>query len=274
MKKLLRSLLFVAVLMLASSVAMAAVQTYDTKIGKFTVDVPDGWKSEAISDGCKINSADGKNSMSVQFVPGNGIAAMDMAKRMAEAMNVKVTSEKAENDAAFLEGLVDGQPFSALVVKEGNILNGAIFGGPEQDAMKKIYGTVKDASASATTQVFGPDFARFKVDVPAGWKASPNQGGCQIDSPDETSSLSIQVQKAGGKSAADFAAEIAKNLPYKVLKIEKEDDSQSIIYAEPEKGVRMAIMCMVSEDKFLAVTMAGRDTDTMKSILDSLNDAQ
>ncbi|MCR5563516.1 MAG: hypothetical protein K6F46_09175 [Desulfovibrio sp.] len=128
--------------------------------------------------------------------------------------------------------------------------------------------------ASAASQIFGPDFARFKVDVPAGWTATPNQGGCQINSQDETSSVSIQVQKAAGKSAADFAAEIAKKLPYKVLKIEKEDDSQSIIYAEPEKGVLMAIMCMVSEDKFLAVTMAGRDTETMKAILGSLVEAQ
>ena len=36
----------------------------------------------------------------------------------------------------------------------------------------------------------------------------------------------------------------------------------------------MAIMCMVSEDKFLAITMAGSETDTMKSVTDSRNDAQ
>lgn len=274
MTKLFRSIIFAAALILANSVTMAAVQTYDTKIGKFTIDVPDGWKGEAISDGCKINSSDGKNSMSVQFVPGDGISPLDMAKSMSEAMKVKVTTEKAENNAAFLEGVVEGEQFSVLVVKEGNILNGAIFGGPDQDTMKKIYGTVKDASASATTQVFGPDFARFKVDVPTGWKAAPNQGGCQIDSPDETSSISIQVQKAGGKNAADFAAEIAKNLPYKVIKVEKEDDSQSIIYSEPEKGVRMAIICMVSEGKFVAITMAGPDADTMKAIINSLDDAK
>ncbi len=128
--------------------------------------------------------------------------------------------------------------------------------------------------AYAAFQVFGPDFARFKVDVPDGWKASPNQGGCQIDSADETSSVSIQMQKAGGKTAAEFAAAIAKNLPYKVVSIENENDTQSIIYAEPEKGVRMAIMCMVMDDNFLAITMAGRDTDTMKAIINSIDDAK
>ena len=128
--------------------------------------------------------------------------------------------------------------------------------------------------AYAAVQVFGPDFARFKVDVPDGWKSSPNQGGCQIDSADETSSVSIQMQKAGGKTAAEFAAAIAKNLPYKVVSIEKENDTQSIIYAEPEEGVRMAIMCMVMDDNFLAITMAGRDTDTMKAIIYSIDDAK
>ena len=125
----------------------------------------------------------------------------------------------------------------------------------------------------AAVQVFGPDFARFQVDVPDGWAATPNDGGCQISSPDQGSSISIQVHKANGNTIDVFADAIAKNIQGKIVKVEKESDTQTVIHAEVD-GVRIAIICMLAEDKFLTVTMAGSDEEKLKAIINSLDEAK
>ncbi|MBQ9406593.1 MAG: hypothetical protein IJU37_07660 [Desulfovibrio sp.] len=125
----------------------------------------------------------------------------------------------------------------------------------------------------AATQTFGPDFSRFTVEVPDGWTAKANDGGCQITSADEGSSVSIQVAKNGGKSAAELAKLIGDNLGGKIVKTENDGPNQSSIYAEID-GVRVVVMVFVDGDKFAAFTMAGSDTDTMQKIAGSLQDAK
>ena len=125
----------------------------------------------------------------------------------------------------------------------------------------------------AATQTFGPDFARFTVDVPDGWTAKPNDGGCQITAPDGGTSVSIQVQKSGGKSASELAGLISKQMGGKVVKTEDEGPNQTTVYAEID-GVRVALMIIVDGDKFAAFTMAGSDAEAMKKIAASVADAQ
>lgn len=144
MAKALGSLLFAAAMLIGSSFTMAAVQTYDSKVAQFTVDVPEGWKSKAISDGCQIDSADGKNTMSVQFFPPSDKSPLSIAKHMSGAMKMKVTNEKTDGESALVEGTAEGDHVSVLVVKGKYLINCAIFGGPDRDAMVKIYSSVKD----------------------------------------------------------------------------------------------------------------------------------
>lgn len=147
MKKFVFSLMFAAAVLLAGSAAMAAVQTYSSKVAKFSVDIPDGWSGKAISDGCQIDSADGKNAMTVQFFQPNALSAMEFAKKMAEALKMEISDENAEDSAAFLDGKINGQPWAILVVKTPNVVNVATFGGPDRETMtKKIYPTVKDSN--------------------------------------------------------------------------------------------------------------------------------
>lgn len=127
--------------------------------------------------------------------------------------------------------------------------------------------------ALAAIQTFGPDFSRFTVDVPDGWTAKPNDGGCQISSPDEGTSVSIQVHKNGGKSASELAALISKQMGGKIVKTEDEGPNQTNVYAEID-GVRVALTIIVDGDKFVAFTMAGSDEEAMKKIAASLADAQ
>lgn len=127
--------------------------------------------------------------------------------------------------------------------------------------------------ALAAPQTFGPDFARFSVDVPNGWTAKSNDGGCQITSGDGGSSLSIQVHKNGGKSATELAKAIGEQMGGKVVKMEENAPNQTNLYCELD-GVRVAVMITVDGDQFVALTMAGSDTDTMQKIAASLADAK
>ncbi len=128
------------------------------------------------------------------------------------------------------------------------------------------------APSSAAVQTFGPDYARFTIDVPDGWKATPNDGGCQLISPDENSSFSVQVQKSGGKSAAELTQLIGKEIGGKILKTEDINPGQTYMEAEVD-GVRIKLTVIVDGDKFCAITMAGSDEAAMFGIMDTLQDA-
>ncbi len=127
--------------------------------------------------------------------------------------------------------------------------------------------------ASAAVQTFGPDFSRFTIDVPDGWTATPNDGGCQLISPDQKSSFSLQVQKSGGKSAAELTKLIGEKMGGKILGTKDIDPNQSILEAEID-GVKIRLLVRVEGDKFLAVTMAGPDEDAMTKIMDTVNEAK
>ena len=129
------------------------------------------------------------------------------------------------------------------------------------------------APATAAVQTFGPDFSKFTIDVPDGWKTQPQEGGCQLISPDQKSSFSVQVQKNGGKSAAELAKLIGNQVGGKILSTKDLNPTQTIMEIELD-GVKLKIMVMVDGDKFCAATMAGPDEDTMIKIMDTIKDAK
>ena len=104
------------------------------------------------------------------------------------------------------------------------------------------------APSVAAVQTFGPDYARFTVDVPDGWKATPNDGGCQLISPDGNSSFSIQVQKSGGQSASELTRLIGQEMGWKVLKTEDVNPDQTYVEAESD-GVKVKFSVMAGPDE-------------------------
>ncbi len=129
------------------------------------------------------------------------------------------------------------------------------------------------APSVAAVQTFGPDYAKFTVDVPDGWKATPNDGGCQLISPDGNSSFSVQVQKSGGKPASELTRLIGQEMGWKVLKTEDINPDQTYVEAEID-GVRVKFSVIVDGDKFCAITMAGSDEAAMTKILQSFDGAK
>ncbi|MCR4666478.1 MAG: hypothetical protein K5657_04190 [Desulfovibrio sp.] len=143
MKSLFFSGIVAAILMFAASSAIAATQTYDTKVGKFSVDVPAGWNAKPVSDGCQLDSNDGKNAMTIQFIPKNPMTASEMGKKMAESIKMTVTSETNEDGGVFLDGTVNGEQIAVLIVKDENMVLITTFGGPDRKGMMSIYDTIK-----------------------------------------------------------------------------------------------------------------------------------
>ena len=62
--------------------AMATEQTFESKFGKFVVNVPDNWIAETVPEGCKISSKDEKNILSFQLLSAKKVERESIAIKM------------------------------------------------------------------------------------------------------------------------------------------------------------------------------------------------
>ena len=126
------------------------------------------------------------------------------------------------------------------------------------------------APAYAAVQEFGPDNARFTLDVPDGWTATAKEVGVQLTKNDGSTSFQVDVYPTGGRPGQEIADTLAKTLGYAC---EKNQDGSWLLKGE-EDGTRIAVVVLVDEKegKFMSVTMGGSDGDGMKQILGTLKD--
>ena len=143
MKKAFFSLLVAAVVMLAGSGVMAAERTFDIRAGKLSVDIPDGWTEKGLSDGCRIDSADGKNSMTVRIIVQKGLSAMDMAKKIADSVRMTIKNADREDDTAALWGEANGNQMAVFVATDEDMAITAIVKGPEVITMATVFSSVE-----------------------------------------------------------------------------------------------------------------------------------
>ncbi|MBR3665438.1 MAG: hypothetical protein IKO41_12610 [Lachnospiraceae bacterium] len=144
MKNIVFSLLIAAVLSIAVSPALAGTETYDSKFGKFSVSVPDGWKGQAIPDGCAVQTADGNNCITIQFMPVNkNIPLKDAAKMFADGAKITDIKENVDKGAVFLDGKKDGIPAGVLTVETGELFMAVLLLGEKRDVMMDIFKSVK-----------------------------------------------------------------------------------------------------------------------------------
>ena len=144
MKNIVFSLLIAAVLSLAVSPALAGTETYDSKFGKFSVSVPDGWKGQAIPDGCAVQTVDGNNCLTIQFMPVNkNIPLKDAAKMLADSAKLTDIKENVDEGAVFLDGKKNGIPAGVLTVESGELFMAVLLLGEKRDVMMEIFKSVK-----------------------------------------------------------------------------------------------------------------------------------
>ena len=144
MKNIVFSLLIAAVLSFAVSPALAGTETYDSKCGKFSVSVPDGWKGQAIPDGCAVQTNDGNNCITIQFMPVNkDIPLNEAAKMFADKVKLTDIKETVEEGAVFLDGKSNGVPAGVLTVDTGDVFMAVLLLGEQRDVMMEIFKSVK-----------------------------------------------------------------------------------------------------------------------------------
>ena len=144
MKNIFSSLLIAVVLSFAASHALAGTETYDSKFGKFSVSVPDGWKGEAIAEGCAVSTLDNMNCITIQFMPVNkNIPLKEAAKMYADRAKLTDIQEKVIDGAVFLDGKKDGIPAGVLAVEYEGLFMAVFLAGEKRDVMMEIFKSVK-----------------------------------------------------------------------------------------------------------------------------------
>ena len=137
--------LFVAVfLLLICEQAMASKELFELKDnGKFSVDVPDGWSTQVISQGCKLKSNDSKNILSIQFLPATNTTPQALSKDLAKQVKMSIKKETSNKRTSRLEGAIQELPASILATKIGPIIILSSQAGTDTTTMKQIYDSIK-----------------------------------------------------------------------------------------------------------------------------------
>ena len=117
--------------------AMAAVQTFQSQVKDFTIDVPEGWQAKAIPDGCQVASADGKSAMTIQIVPAGD-----------NSPKAEVKNESVDDESAMLECELNGSPLLICVMNMEGCLFSIVMAGKDEKTMEKIFDSLEPADAS------------------------------------------------------------------------------------------------------------------------------
>ena len=123
-------------------------------------------------------------------------------------------------------------------------------------------------SAFADVREFGPASARFTLDVPSGWQATPTPSGVDLADSDKTTFLSIDVGDVKGRTADQIAKSISKKRGFS--KVAKKGPGLYAMHSEAEGEQRKALVLFVEEARYASCTMSGKDMETVAKIADSL----
>lgn len=122
------------------------------------------------------------------------------------------------------------------------------------------------------TKTFGPDFARFSVTVPTGWRADAQESGCLLQSADNKTALSVQIYGSVTQSANEIADILITQLGVKIHKTDSNGFNEMVVYGEMD-GVRIVLLITVKDETCMVVTFAGSDSQGLEKIFDSMQDA-
>ena len=123
-------------------------------------------------------------------------------------------------------------------------------------------------SAFADVHEFGPAAARFTIDVPSDWQATPTPSGVDLADNGKTTFLSIDVGDVKGRTADQIAQSISRKQGFS--KVAKKGPGLYAMHGEAEDGQRKALVLFVEEERYASCSMSGKDMETVAKITDSL----
>ena len=146
----------------------------------------------------------------------------------------------------------------------------------KEDDMKKIIASLLFAAclgfagnASAAVQEFGPDFARFVIDV-KDWTATPIANGAQFISADKTCSVVIAVDKNGGQTAEAICKAIAQQSGMSDAQ-EVSKAADTYVVKGTVQGQTTMISVSIQNDNFYCISITG-DIQKGSSFIDTLDE--
>ncbi len=144
--------------------------------------------------------------------------------------------------------------------------------------MKKILASLLFAAclgfagnASAAVQEFGPDFARFTIDVKDGWTAQPIENGAQVAKADQSCVIAITVVKSNGLTAEALCKGVVAAAGVQDAK-EVSKEASNCSYSGTKDGVNMVITAAVDGDKAAVFVIGGTNLAASSEIIDTLKD--
>ena len=142
--------------------------------------------------------------------------------------------------------------------------------------MKKILASLLCAaclafvgSASAAVQDFGPDFARFTVDV-KDWTPTATPNGASFLSPDSSCNVVVAVDKHGGNNAETIAKAVVQQAGVSNAQ-EVSKDAKSYTMKGTIQGKDILISVSVEGDNFYCISING-DIQKGASFIETLDE--
>ena len=131
-------------------------------------------------------------------------------------------------------------------------------------------------SAFAQVQEFGPDNARFTIDVPSTWEATPTPSGVDLADHDKTTFISIAIGKVKGRTPEQIANTLAiantfaKKRGYS--KVVKKGPGLFALHGETDTGLRKTLVLLVEDERYATFSMAGKDMEQVGKIANTLKE--
>lgn len=131
-------------------------------------------------------------------------------------------------------------------------------------------------SALADVREYGPHSARFTIDVPSGWTASPTPTGVDLADHGKTTFLSIAIGKVKGRTPEQIANTLAiantfaKKRGYS--KVVKKGPGLFVLHGETDTGLRKSLVLFVEEERYATFSMSGQDMEKVAKIADTLKE--
>ena len=142
--------------------------------------------------------------------------------------------------------------------------------------MKKILASLLCAAclafagnASAAVQEFGPDFARFTIDV-KDWTPTATPNGASFLSADKTCNVVVAVDKNGGANAETLCKAIADQSGMKDAK-EVSKNAENCTVQGTIQGKATMISVSVEGEKFVCISITG-DLQKGASFIETLDE--
>ena len=130
------------------------------------------------------------------------------------------------------------------------------------------------SSVHAQVQEFGPDTARFTIDVPSNWEVKATQTGVELADGEKATFLSIAIGNTRGRTPEQIANTLTMASTFAKKRgfsnMVKKGPGLFVLHGETDTGLRKTLVLFVENERYATCTMSGKNMEAVAKITDSL----